>query len=445
MSNIANETPDMLRESLSSELITRIKEKGLDIEYNLPSELFKALILQLSNKYNRKVVVLIDEYDKPILDHINEIEIAEANRNIMRGFYGVLKSMDPYLRLTFITGVTKFTKTSVFSGLNNLRDITLAEEYSNICGITIEDLDNYFSEYIEKIAASGKYDNCGNLRDKILAWYDGYSWDGMTRVINPYSLLSFFVEKKFSGFWYASGTPKFLTDLIKKRQEGYTSLKNLEVGEWALDTFEIDNIEVEALLFQTGYLTVKEILPEQEPSVYLLDIPNYEVRIALNLHILAEFTEKGGVYTETAYRRIKESLKSGNLQGLLEILRGLFASIPYQLHIGQEAYYHSIFYAIMNLIGFNIDAEVSVSGGRIDGVLELDDKVYIMEFKYESCSQDASAETKQELFKRALDEGRQQMKDWGYCDKYSGNGKTIYQAAFAFLGRNEIEMSMEVC
>jgi hypothetical protein len=232
--------------------------------------------------------------------------------------------------------------------------------------------------------------------------------------------------------------------LIKKRQEGYTSLKNLEIGEWSLDTFEIDNIEVEALLFQTGYLTVKEILPEQEPPVYLLDIPNYEVRIAFNLHILAEFTEKGKVYTETAYRRIKELLKTGNLQGLLETLRGLFASIPYQLHIGQEAYYHSIFYAIMNLIGFDIDAEVSVSGGRIDGVLELDDKVYIMEFKYIGCAPDATAETKQGLFKKALDEGRQQIRSRGYCERYSGSGKTIFQAAFAFLGRHDIEMSMEV-
>ena len=303
MSNIATKTPETLEESLSVELRKRIKHEELDIDAGIPSDMYKNLIESLFRKYNQKVVILIDEYDKPILDHIEDIEIAEANRNVLRGFYGVLKSMDPFLKLTFITGVTKFAKTSVFSGLNNLRDITLSEKYSNICGITIENLDNCFYEHIEKIAAHGKHGSYENLRNKILTWYDGYSWDGATRGINPYSLLNFFCEKKFSGFWYASETPKFLLDLIKKRQEGYTNIKNLELGEWALDTFEIDNIEVEALLFQTGYLTVKEILPEQEPPVYLLDIPNYEVRIAFNLHLLAEFTRKGGVYTETAYRR----------------------------------------------------------------------------------------------------------------------------------------------
>ena len=444
MSNIANETSKILKDSLTSELKTRAKKEGFELESNLPSDVLKTLIEELYNKYGRGVIILIDEYDKPILDHIDELELAEANRKVLRGFYGVLKSMDPFLRLTFITGVTKFTKTTVFSGLNNLRDITLSEEYSNICGIAIEDLDRYFYEHIKKLAASGKYGNYNNIRDKILEWYDGYSWDGMTHVINPYSLLSFFSEKKFSGFWYASGTPKFLTDLIKNRQDGYTRLENLEMGEWSLDTFEIDNIEVEALLFQTGYLTVKEILPEQEPPVYLLGIPNYEVRIAFNLNILAEFTGRGGVYTETAYRKLKESLKTGNLQSMLMVLRGLFASIPYQLHIGQEAYYHSIFYAIMNLIGFDIEAEVSTSGGRIDGMLELDDKVYIIEFKYENCAPDSTPETKKNLFSKALAEGMKQIEDRGYYMKYIASGKTIYQAAFAFLGRDNIEIATSV-
>ena len=440
MSNIINETSEELKKSLLYMLRKRLKTEGFDIDNNMPADIFKTLIEELYNKYNKKVVVLVDEYDKPILDHLNNLKIAEANRDFLRGFYGVLKSMDPFIQLTFITGVTKFTKTSIFSGLNNLRDITLTEKYADICGIAIDDLDEYFNGHIEKLAACGKFGDYGSIHDKILVWYDGYSWNGETRVINPYSLLSFFCEEKFSGFWYASGTPKFLTDLIKKRQEGYTNLKNIEMGEWSLDTFEIDKIEIEALLFQTGYLTVKEILPEQELPVYVLDIPNHEVRLAFNLHILAEFTEKGALNTETAYRRIKESLKTGNLQNMLEILRGLFASIPYQLHMRYEAYYHSIFYAIMNLLGFDIDAEVSVSSGSIDGVLELDDKVYIIEFKYEGCPSDAEPEIKKRLFEEALEKGMKQIEDRGYYKKYTVSGKKIYQAAFAFLGRDEIEM-----
>ena len=443
MSNIANKTPETLEDGLSIPLRERAKKEGFDIDYNNPSVILKTLIEALYVKYNKSVVLLIDEYDKPILDKINDIALAEANREVLRGFYGVLKSMDPFLRLTFITGVTKFTKTSIFSGLNNLRDITLSEKYADICGIAIEDLDKYFDGHIVKLAERGKFGDYGNIQEKILAWYDGYSWNGETRVINPFSLLSFFCEEKFSGFWYASGTPKFLTDLIKKRQEGYTSLKNLEMGEWSLDTFEIDSIEVEALLFQTGYLTVNDIRTDQEPPIYVLDIPNHEVRLAFNLHILAEFTEKGKLYTETAYRRIKESLETGNLQNMLEILRGLFASIPYQLHMRYEAYYHSIFYAVMNLLGFDIDAEVSVSGGSIDGVLELDDKVYIIEFKYVNCPSDAGPDIKKGLFEETLEKGMKQIEGRGYYKKYTGSGKTIYQTAFAFLGRDDIDMMVE--
>ena len=352
-------------------------------------------------------------------------------------------SRDPYLRLTFITGITKFSKTSVFSGLNNLRDITLSRKYANICGIPTEDLCRYFGEHIEYISSLDEFCGYDSIHDEILSWYDGYSWDGKTRVINPFSLLGFLSEERFSSFWYASGTPKFLLDLIKRRWNGYTGLSNPEMGEWELDTFDIKKMEAEPLLLQTGYLTVKEILPDPAPAVYLLGIPNFEVRFAFNLHILAEFTESGGSLATTAYRRIKESLKTGDLQAMLETLRSLFASIPYQIHMSHEFYYHSIFCAMMNLLGFDIDAEVSVSGGRIDATLELDDKVYIMEFKYKGCDPEATPEGKRKLFDNVLEEGMKQIKDRGYAKKYIGSGKTIYLAAFAFLGRDNIEMRTE--
>ena len=312
MSNIANKTPGALESDLKNELRNRVKAEEFEFDYSHASTLLKMLIEGLYRKYNKTVVVLIDEYDKPILDHITDIETAEANRDVLRGFYGILKSMDPYLRLTFITGVTKFTKTSVFSGLNNLSDITLAEEYADICGITKDDLDEYFTEHIESMATLKRFKQYGSLKEEILAWYDGYSWDGETRVINPFSLLSFLSRKKFSSFWYSSGTPKFLLDMIKKRPAGYTDLNNLRMGEWALDTFDIQKMEVEPLLFQTGYLTVKGITPDSVPDEYILEIPNYEVRMAFNLHILAEFTESGATLTQSAFQDIKEALSTGN-------------------------------------------------------------------------------------------------------------------------------------
>lgn len=444
MSNISNKTPEDMEVSLSGELYKRIQFEELNISTGIPSDMFKFLIEALYNKYNQRVVILIDEYDKPILDHIDDINTAEANRKILRSFYGILKSMDPFLEFSFITGVTKFTKTSIFSELNNLLDITLLEDYANICGITAEDLFTYFDEHTKNLSASKKFQKYANIYDEIISWYDGYSWDGETRVINPFSLLSFYTQKKFSNFWYSSGTPKFLMDLLKRRQGGFTDVKNIEMSEWALDSFDITNIEIESLLFQTGYLTVIKILPDSAPAVYVMGIPNYEVNTALNLQILAEFTEKGEIYAETAYRKIKDSLQTGNLKNMLSILKRLFASIPYQLHISNEAYYHSIFYAIMNLLGFDVDAEVSVSGGRIDGTLELDDKIYVIEFKYENYAFDSDAAVKQNLLAKVLDAGMKQIEDRGYCNKFAGSQKTIYQVVFAFLGRDEIDMRYNI-
>ena len=440
MSNIANETPEILKDELSIALKERAKKEGFSIDYSRPSAILKTLIEALYVKYDKRVVVLIDEYDKPMLDRLASTETAEANRDVLRGFYGVLKSMDPFLQFTFITGVTKFTKTSIFSGLNNLRDITLARKYANICGITTDDLDKYFSGYIKDLARHERFERYGNLRDSILAWYDGYSWDGETRVINPFSLLGFFCEERFSGFWYASGTPAFLINLIKQKPSSFLALNEIEISERVLDNFDIRKMSIAPLLFQTGYLTVAETRYREDSESYLLKIPNLEVREAFYLNIITEFTETEENYTESAYWQIKESLKTGNLQSMLETLKGLFASIPYQLHISHEYYYHSIFYAIMNLLGFDIDAEVSVSEGRIDGVLEIDDKVYIMEFKYKDCPSDVTLEIKNRLVKEALEKGMRQLEDRGYCKKYSGSGKTIYQAAFAFLGRDDIEL-----
>ena len=443
MSRISNKTSEILENSLVLALKTRAIEEGLEVPGNIPADIFQYLIEALYKKYQQRVVVLIDEYDKPILDHLTNIETAEINRQVLRGFYGILKSMDPYLRLTFITGVSKFTKTSIFSELNNLLDITLTEDYANICGITVADLSIYFSEHIDNLACQNKFKCYSNLHDEILSWYDGYSWDGCTRVINPFSLLSFFTQKRFASFWYASGTPKFLIDLIKKRPQGYADLNNFEISEWSLDTFDIQKMSAAPLLFQTGYLTIKEILDESAPPIYLLDLPNFEVRMAFNMHILAEFTETEGAFAETSYRRIKDALASGDLYGMLNTMKALFASIPYQLHIGQEYYYHSIFYAMMNLLGFDIDAEVPVSGGRVDAVLELDDKVYVIEFKYLNCPPDAASALKQKLFEKALPEGMKQIKERGYYKKFLGSGKTVYLAAFAFLGRDDIELTYQ--
>ena len=259
-------------------------------------------------------------------------------------------------------------------------------------------------------------------------------------MLNPFSLLSMFETKKIESFWYSSGTPRFLIELLKIKPETFLKLKNLEMRERVLETYDIKKMDIESLLFQTGYLTVKEVIHRIGPSVYLLDIPNLEVREAFNLQMLAELTESGESLADSAFRGISDSLETGDLQKMLDILRRLFASIPYELHVKAEAYYHSIFYAIMTLLGFDMDAEVSTSRGRIDAVLEQNDKAYIMEFKYEDCPIDASDDTKRDIYNKALTEAMEQIDDRGYAERYLGSGKTVIRAAFAFLGRDNIEL-----
>ena len=440
MSNIDNESPDTFRESLMSYLKMCYGKDGLIIQDKNPADAFRHLIYELHEKYDQKVVVLIDEYDKPILDHMDDYDVADANRNLIRRFYGILKSMDQYLRFTMFTGVSKFTKTSVFSELNNLTDISMHEDYADICGIPIDSLEEHFGEHIEDLKTVDRFSRYESISDEILAWYDGYSWNGETKLLNPFGLLSFFFARAFKSFWYSTGTPTFLIEMLKNKPESFLELKNYRITEAMMDNFDIKTMEIEPLLFQTGYLTVTEVIYTMDSPVYVVDIPNYEVRIAFNRQVLAAFTSNGDVRTDNMSIRVREALDEGNLEGMLEILRGFFASIPYELHMRAEAYYNSIFYSFMTLLGYDIQTEVSTSRGRVDAILELKDKVYVMEFKYEDCPNDASADEKRKLFDKALAEAMKQIDEKGYADRYRGSGKTIVKAGFAFLGRDEIDM-----
>ena len=317
MSNIPNKNPDTLEYSLLYELRQLTKNERVDIDSSEPAILFKELIKSLHNKYNQKVAVLIDEYDKPILDHLDDIDIADKNRKALRGFYGILKSMDPYLSYTFITGVTNLIKTSFFSELNNLNDITMSDEYSGICGIPTDCLDESFGEHIDILAKHDDFQGYESIKAEILAWYDGYSWDGKTRLLNPFSLLNFFFEKRIGSYWYSTGTSRFLIELIKKKPESYLSLKKLKIIESVLDTFEIERIEIELLLFQTGYLTVSEVEKTKGPPIYVLDIPNNEVRDAFSMQMVSALTESGNVRASRAQMEIGGALESGDLHRML--------------------------------------------------------------------------------------------------------------------------------
>jgi len=232
---------------------------------------FKELIKKLATKNN--VVILIDEYDKPIIDYLDDLPQAKAHQKILKSFYSVIKDSDPFIRFLLITGVSKFSKVSIFSELNNLTDLTIHPKFSTLVGYTQAELEQYFEEGLEELT-----EELAPTKEALLArikeWYNGYSWDGKNFVYNPFSILSFFGAGQFRNFWFSTGTPPFLVNLLKERN--LYDIKETEVGEATFDSFDIENIDTHALLFQTGYLTIKSIEPLF--NLFTLDYPNREVK-----------------------------------------------------------------------------------------------------------------------------------------------------------------------
>ncbi len=363
------------------------KQKGL----NIPDEsdykiLFKNLIEELSKQ--DKVVLLIDEYDKPIIEFIDNIEIANEMRNILRNFYGFIKYSDQYLKFCFITGISKFSKVSIFSELNNLRDITIDNEFSTICGYTQTELYSYFHEHI-KILANHLEISIDQCKAKIQKWYNGYSWDGKNFVYNPFSILYLFTKKEIENYWFESGSPSLLLKFIKKYHVDIQKIENIELSQQDFSSYEVDNMNMNALLFQTGYLTIKEIkkYPDNDLKQYVLSYPNEEVRNSFNYSIFRNITNDStvGVFNQI---KIVTLLVKNDLDGFFNHLKAVFGSIPSNIipnetstNHEKEYYYHTIFYLILKLIGVNIKCEVSTSKGRIDAVIHTSTHIYIFEFK----------------------------------------------------------------
>jgi len=245
---------------------------------------FAELIEKIYEKTQHKVVVLIDEYDKPIVDQIDNIEKATKNRELLQEFFGALKSSDAFLRFVFLTGVSKFSRVSIFSELNNVRDITFSKQFATMLGYTQAELENYFGQHIQslcfELGLKKPY-----LLTQIKTWYDGYSWNAKDKMYNPFSILNLFTEQRFSNYWFASGTPSFLMKLIKKTQQDITTFENKKISELIFDSYNIDALNVFALLFQTGYLTISQIDKKARTPQYILNYPNFEVKEAFTTYL----------------------------------------------------------------------------------------------------------------------------------------------------------------
>ncbi len=350
------------------------KRLGLKCENRVrPQHFFAELIEKAYEKYHQKVVILIDEYDKPILDNIENIPEALLIRNGMRNFYTKIKENDRYLRFAFLTGVSKFAKVSIFSGLNNLEDISLNPDYGNICGYTQLDLDTTFAPYLERVDM-----------EQVKRWYNGYNFLGDT-VYNPFDILLFIKNHcVFKNYWFETGTPTFLIDLIKKSNYFIPRLNKLRVNESLLNSFDIQNLNLETILFQSGYLTIKRLIPSATGIRYELGFPNKEVQISFNDAILQSMiivSEK-----ELLHDELLDFIETGDVTKLESVIRHLFASIAYNNytnnHIDRyEGFYSSVLFAFFIGCGVNIIAEDVSNRGRIDLTLKAGGQTFLLELK----------------------------------------------------------------
>ena len=356
--------------------ILNSNEERLELECENKSKakyFFAELSKKAFQKYQQKVVILIDEYDKPILDNIENIPEAIIIRDGMRDFYTKIKENDEYLRFAFLTGVSKFSKVSLFSGLNNLEDISLNPDYGNVCGYTQHDVDTSFAPYLE-----------GVDMEQVKRWYNGYNFLG-DKVYNPYDILLFIKNQQmFKNYWFETGTPKFLIDLIKKNNYFIPEFNRLKTDESLINSFDIENLALETLLFQTGYLTIKQLLLSDVGVSYELGFPNKEVQISFNNYILLSIVENS--QKESIRHELLAIVKAGDVANLEPIIKRLFSSIAYNNFTNNdidryEGFYASVLYAYFASLGFDMIAEDITNKGRIDLTLKTVDKTYIFEFK----------------------------------------------------------------
>jgi hypothetical protein len=426
-------------EELNIEYKKRILQIADDYQVEIPSSKpeISDLIRALYKKYSEQVVVLIDEYDKPMHKPMQDAiakgdkTLFSETKSILHGIYTPLKSCDPYLKFLFLTGISKYAGVSIFSTLNNLNDISLDECYSTICGYTQEELENNFKDNIDMLAQALSQKR-GRILENVKTWYNGYSWDGKTTVYNPFSTLCLFEKRKFKNFWFQTGTPSYLIRLLRGKSQLKAVLGKTVTYKLEATTDNPDEIGETILFFQTGYLTIKEISTNLEGEErYTLDFPNAEVRVSFIESLLAEY----GKYPEDQpgflRERLKTELLAGESSALTETLRVAFAWIPYEIIVENEHYYHSLMLLWLRLLGFNITAEISTNFGRIDAVWELPEQTIVAEIKYAKPSEEDSAVVLDKL----LAEGFAQIEAKRYSERYKAADKKLTALAIACFGK----------
>ncbi|MCR5813577.1 MAG: ATP-binding protein [Desulfovibrio sp.] len=371
------------------------------------------LLTALSAKYG-ELVLLVDEYDKPILDNVQNVQQAEAMRSQLRSFYSILKSHDAHLRFLFLTGISKFTKVGVFSALNNLVDISLMHKFSQIVGYTQSELENNFSEYIKTTANHLKL-TASEVINLLKEYYDGFSFDGKTKIYNPFSILNYFISEETKNFWYDSGSPTFIVNWLKDHKiDSPEKYRGRRVPFDFTDSHEIEMAEPENFLFQSGYLTIKNI----ENGQYILDYPNKEVLISLSRMYLQQLYHVE--HYATLGTALWQALASKDFAALINEFNQALAQIPYEdFSSRDEFWYRSLLLMLLRGAGLQGEAEVHTSLGRSDIVIQFDRLVIVLEFKFAKDSANVAQKSRQ---------GREQLASKRYAERYRGGNRQISQA-----------------
>ena len=378
------------------------------------SQRFRSVIRAAKQKTGRNVVVLVDEYDKPMLQAIGNEELQTEFRNALKAFYGVLKSADGDLRFAMLTGVTKFSKVSVFSDLNNLRDLSMLEQYTEICGISEKELHQYFKDDIQKMADMNGT-NYEEVSEQLRENYDGYHFAPNTEgMYNPFSLLNVFANRKFDNYWFETGTPTYLVELLKKNDYALEEIDNTIVGMETLSGIDAADTDPIPVIYQGGYLTIKEFNPRFQS--YTLGYPNKEVEEGFTKFLLPHYTSSRGARSTFEIQNFVREVEIGDIDGFFTRLRSFFSDTTYEVIRLQELHYSNVLYIVFKLLGFYTQVEYHTSNGRIDLVLQTPDYIYVMEFKLNGTAEEALA----------------QINDKGYALPFEKDSRTIYKIGVNF-------------
>ncbi|MBR2527463.1 MAG: ATP-binding protein [Blautia sp.] len=367
-------------------------ETNYDVSANQGNlgERFRRLILEVNKKLDKRVVILVDEYDKPLLDVVDNSEIQKHNKGVIKGFFSTLKSFDEYIQFIFITGVSKFHKVSIFSDLNQLRDISMSEAYACLCGITEKETDDFFAEEVSAFAKRRRM-TISECRASLRKHYDGYRFhpDGEP-VFNPYSLLGALLEKEFGDYWFETGTPAFLVKKIRESQFDLRSFSDQSIfaNEALLKDYTGDNLDPIPILYQTGYLTI--IGYDMKRRRYTLGFPNEEVKYGFLESLIPSYIPMATAGHKMDIFTLDEYIENGELDKIKNLLTGLFANIPYTLESDPfEHYFQAVIYLVFTLLGKFVLCEMHTYTGRIDCKIETKDYIYLFEFKRDDTAEAA--------------------------------------------------------